>query len=273
MTGGEPLVERTRPPARTVPTVPPPGLSIVVGATGALGRGIVARLLTEGHHVLAVARSRTDLGALVAAHAPAPLRAYAADGADEGFGVAVAGAVGEEQVRLVVHGPAAPTAGGILEAPVGAILDAVDVKVGGLLRLVRGLGPALGPGARVVAVGGSLAYDPQPDAATSGIANAALANAVRQLNRALTPGGVTVHVVAPGPVDTPRLHRLAEAEAARRGVSVDVVLDEARAASPAGHLTRVEEVAWAVARLADPEAAALGGSTLLLDTGRRTAIP
>lgn len=43
--------------------------------------------------------------------------------------------------------------------------------------------------------------------------------------------------------------------------------------SPVGRLTAPEEVAWAVARLAEPEAEVLTGGTLLLDAGRRTAIP
>jgi hypothetical protein len=43
--------------------------------------------------------------------------------------------------------------------------------------------------------------------------------------------------------------------------------------SPLQRLTSTDEVAWAVSMLADPHAAALHGSTLLMDTGRRRAIP
>jgi len=185
----------------------------------------------------------------------------------------IRGAVGDEEVHLAVHAAAAPLVGSILDVDPEAILLAVDVKVGGLLRLVRAVAPRLAAASRVVALGGSLGYDPSPDGSTAGVANAALANAVRQLNRALAPRGATCHVVAPGPVETDRHRRLAEAEARRRGVDVEEVLAEARARTPLGRLTRPEEVAWAVARLTDPEAAALAGGTLLLDGGRRTAIP
>lgn len=250
-----------------------PAVSVVVGATGALGSAIVARLLAEGHAVFAVARSTRDLDALVATHRGSSIEVLSSDVSADRFTADIATAVTGRAVRIAVCAQAAVPAGGILDAPVEAVLRAVDVKVGGLLRLVRGLGPALAPGARIVALSGSLAYDPSPDAATSGIANAALANAARQLSRALGPRGVAVSVVAPGPVDTPRFRALAAAEGSRRDVPVDTVLDEARAASPLGRMTSVEEVAWAVARLADPEAAALAGSTLLLDVGRRTAIP
>jgi NAD(P)-dependent dehydrogenase (short-subunit alcohol dehydrogenase family) len=74
-------------------------------------------------------------------------------------------------------------------------------------------------------------------------------------------------------VATDRWYAIAATEARRRGVPEDVVRREATALSPLGRLTTPEEVAWLVARLADPEAAALAGSTLLLDTGRRTSLP
>jgi NAD(P)-dependent dehydrogenase (short-subunit alcohol dehydrogenase family) len=108
---------------------------------------------------------------------------------------------------------------------------------------------------------------------TAGIGNAAQANAVRQLSRALGPRGVACHTVAPGPVATSRWLDATAAEAKRTGVGVEQLRAGASADSPLGRLVSVEEVAWAIARLADPEAAALTGSTLLLDGGRRRALP
>lgn len=248
-----------------------PAWSVVVGATGALGTPIVARLVAEGHRLLAVARSTERLAELCAAHPgvdPCP-----ADFSSDAAGDRVVKALGGRPVRFVVYGPAAGMAGGILDARPPDLLAAIDLKVNGLLRLVRALRPRFAAGARVVALGGNLAYDPTPDAATSGLANAALANAVRQLQRAVGPEGPSFHVVAPGPVLTPRYLQLAAAEGVRRAVDPAKVIAEAEAAAPVGRLTRPHEVAWAVARMADPEATALAGSTLLLDGGRRTAIP
>jgi NAD(P)-dependent dehydrogenase (short-subunit alcohol dehydrogenase family) len=86
------------------------------------------------------------------------------------------------------------------------------------------------------------------------------------------PKGVTVHLIAPGPVESPRMHVIAERSAQRRGVTPEQVLDEYRASSPLGRLTTVDEVAWAVGLLLVPEAASLHGSTLSLDLGRRRGI-
>jgi NAD(P)-dependent dehydrogenase (short-subunit alcohol dehydrogenase family) len=248
--------------------------TVVVGAAGALGRAAVQQLASSGHELVLVGRSLAALEDL-AAEVPGA-RAIACDVTSDDSVAALAAQVGP--VRMLVYLPAAPTAGGIDQAPVEAILAAVDVKVGGLLRLIRSLTPdtatpnsATPDRAVAVVVGGNLAYDPIPHAATSGIANAAQANAVRQLQSSAT--NWRFHVVAPGPVATERWEQLAAAEAEKRGTAIEAIRVEQTASSPLGRLTEPEEVAWAITMLADPKAAALHGSTLLLDTGRRTAIP
>lgn len=246
--------------------------TVVVGASGALGEQICERLATEGHSLVLVGRSIESL-TRTAARLP-DAQVVACDVTDDADVQRMAAEVGA--VRMLVFLPAAPTAGGIEEAPIDAILRAIDIKVGGLLRCLRVLTPAEDrpdTDAIAVVIGGNLAYDPIPDAATSGIANAALANAVRQLQVPLATRGWRIHLVAPGPVATTRWEQLAKAEADRRGLEVDDIRKQATAASPLGRMTRTDEVAWAVSILADPNAAALHGSTLLLDTGRRTAIP
>lgn len=247
------------------------GAAVVVGATGPIGRAIGARLRGDGHPLVAVARSAEPLERL-ASELPGT-ETVCADVAAEGFEQVVGDALVGRPVAVAVHVAAAPAAGDVRTVPTSALLAAVDVKVAGLLRLVRGVGAGLGRGSRIVAVGGSLAYDPTPAGATAGVANAAQANLVRQLSQTLGPDGVSCHVVAPGPVDTPRLRRLAEDEAAADGTTAEAVLDRMAGTSPVGRLTTPEEVAWAVARLTEPEAEVLTGGTLLLDAGRRTAIP
>lgn len=249
----------------------PLGTTVVVGAAGALGEAIARRLADEGHDLVLTGR---NLGPLTELAQQLPkARAFACDVTNEENVTELAQQVGP--ARMLVYTPAAPTAGGIDTAPIESILAAVDVKVGGLLRLLRALQPATQTASTdrpaAVVIGGNLAYDPIPHAATSGIANAAQANAVRQLEHSANPW--RIHVIAPGPVATERWEQLAEAEATNRGIDLEQVRGEAVAASPLGRLTSTSEVAWAVSMLADPHAAAMHGSTLLLDTGRRTAIP
>lgn len=245
--------------------------TVVAGATGAIGQVVVDRLVSEGHRVIGLARRAEPLQRLADRHEQ--VTACPVDlSTDKAVGV-IADALAGASVRMAVHLAAAPLGGDILTVPAEVVVTAIEVKVNGLLRLARAVEPVLTAGSRIVAVGGNLAFDPVPTASTAGIANAAQANVIRQLSRALGPRGVTCHTVAPGPVETDRWRGMAADQAAQEGVSVDAVRARAVADSPLGQLTSPEQVAWAIARLADAEAATLTGSTLLLDGGRRRGLP
>lgn len=244
--------------------------TIVVGGTGAIGRTTVDRLVDEGHRVLVVARDHQRLRET--ARGREAVATCSADVTSDDVGPTVVEAVGDERVRMLVHMASAPLGGDILDTDPSVIRASIEVKVNGLLRLVRALRDRFEEGARIVAVGGNLGFDPVPHASTAGIANAALANVVRQLNRSLAPE-VTSHLVAPGPVDTDRYRVIAREEAKQRGTTEEEVVRQAGQQAPLGRLTEPKEVAWAIARLGDEEAAALAGSTILLDAGRRTATP
>jgi len=320
-------------------------VAVVVGASGALGGAIAARLLAEGLTVIGVARGATgqrpDAGDAAGGDAAGDAAGGAAGGAARGDAAsgaargdaasgaaggaagggargapggaggnaasgaagggaagsgagaagssaamewcaadigsddavaAVAAAVGDRPVRMVVQAAGLPAAGPLATIEPDALGRAVALKCGGLLRLVRAVDGHLQPGARVVALGGHYGIEPAPYACAAGVTNAALANLVRQLATAYGPRGVTAHLVAPGPADTPRLRALSRQAAETRGVPVDTVLAERAAESPLGRLVTPAEVAWAVATLLAPEAAALDGSALSLDVGARRGI-
>ncbi len=246
------------------------GTAVIVGATGAMGAVITRRLATAGLRVVAVARHAAALDAL-AATVPG-LRPCVADIADDGAIEAIRAAL-DGPVRMVIQGAGVATAGGVLTAPTAAVVDAVNIKVGGMLRLVRAVDAHLVRGSRLVAIGGHYGFEPSAYAATAGVANAALANLVRQLSWAYGERGVTAHLVAPGPADTERLHRVAAARGERDRLSTEAVLDQMRAESAIGAFTTPEQVAWAMETLLAPEADALAGGTLFMDAGRRKGLP
>jgi NAD(P)-dependent dehydrogenase (short-subunit alcohol dehydrogenase family) len=239
-------------------------LAVVVGATGAMGRVIVERLAGRGLQVVAVARDPGEW--------PAGVRGCAADiGADSAI-EAIRACI-DAPVRMVVQGAGVATAGGVLGVPTAALVDAVNIKVGGMLRLVRAVDAQLARGSRLVAIGGHYGFEPTAYAATAGVANAALANLVRQLSWAYGERGVTAHLVAPGPADTERLHRVAAARAQRDGVTLEAVLAQMKSESALGAFTTPGQIAWAIETLLAPEADALAGSTLFMDAGRRKGLP
>ena len=274
----------------------PAGLAVVVGASGALGGAIAARLVAEGLTVVGVARGATGGGTPGRGGTPSPaatsgrtnhpgratpgatppegggLEWCAADIGSDDAGAAIAAAVGDRPVRMIVQAAGLPAAGPLATIEPDALGRAVALKCGGLLRLVRAVEHNLRPGGRIVALGGHYGIEPAPYACAAGVTNAALANLVRQLATVYGPRGVTAHLVAPGPADTPRLRALCLQTAESRGVPVDTVLAERAAESPLGRLVTPAEVAWAVATLLAPEAAALDGSALALDVGARRGI-
>jgi NAD(P)-dependent dehydrogenase (short-subunit alcohol dehydrogenase family) len=245
-------------------------IAVVVGATGAFGKAIVAKLTSSGVGVIAVARTADNLTALVKEF-PSVIPCIADISSDTS--IEHIRAVLNKPVRMVVHGPGVAVAGGILTAPTSAMVDAVNIKVGGMLRLARAVDTHLVKGSRLVAIGGHYGFEPTAYAAAAGVANSALVNVMRQLSLAYGVRGITAHLIAPGPADTERLRRVADDRAAMRGISTEAVLDEMRAESSTGTFTTPEQVAWAVSMLLAPEADAMTGSTLMLDSGRRRGLP
>lgn len=244
--------------------------AVVAGATGAIGRGIVERMLRRGLGVVAVARTGSVLAKLAAGN-DAVVACETDITSDDSIGHIQAVLPGA--CRATINAAAAPMGGHVDDVSPAAVLAAIDVKVNGTLRLVRAVDSKLQEDSRVIVLGGNLGYDPIPDAATAGVGNAALANLIRQLSRSLGARGVTCHVVAPGPVWTDRLRVLLADAASARGIPSEEVIAEFEARSPIGRLVTVDEVIWAVDMLLAPEARVLTGGTLLVDAGQRTAIP
>jgi NAD(P)-dependent dehydrogenase (short-subunit alcohol dehydrogenase family) len=163
--------------------------------------------------------------------------------------------------------------GGVLTITTSAVVDAVNIKVGGMLRLVRAVDDRLCEGARLVGIGGHYGFEPTAYASAAGVGNAALMNVIRQLSLAYGSRGITAHLIAPGPADTDRLRRVAADRARLQGVTVDAVLDEMKSESSMGVFTHPDQVAWALEMLLAPEASAMTGSAMMLDAGRRHGLP
>jgi NAD(P)-dependent dehydrogenase (short-subunit alcohol dehydrogenase family) len=248
-------------------------LAVVVGAGGSMGAVITERLAAAGLDVLAIGRSEGPLRALEGRVRGISL--CLADIARDSAIDAIRAAVGDRRVRMAVHAAGLPASamGGVLEASTEGTAEAFEIKVGGMMRLVRAVDARLGRGARLVAIAGHYGLEPGAHSANPGVANAALINLMRQLSMACGKRGVSAHVIAPGPTDTERLGRAIARRAASRGVSIEALRDEIRSESPMNAIATCNQVAWAVTLLLAPEAEVLTGSTLALDYGRRRGLP
>ena len=240
-------------------------IAVVTGATGTLGSALVSLLSARGLDVLAVSRSggRVNAGEVACA---------AADLGDDSAIDAVASALPDGDLAMVVHAVGLPGSPGVTAVDPRMLAVAVDIKAGGFLRLVRALDDRIVRGSRFVAVGGHLGIEPTEHAPLAGVGNAALANLVRQLVGPLGRRGATVHLAAPGPFESPRVEALIRAKAAGRGVDVAQVRAEMVADTPLGQLPSAQDVATVIVGLLEPSADALTGATLFLDGGARRGI-
>ncbi|MCW2758777.1 MAG: hypothetical protein JWO46_2523 [Nocardioidaceae bacterium] len=244
-------------------------LCVVVGATGAIGRPVTERLTRRGMRVLAVGRSQGALATL-AAESPG-VTTLVADIADDASTAAIGAAI-DEPVRMVVLCAGLPVAGSVETVRPSDLARGADIKLGGLLRLVRAVDPHLQAGSRIVMFAGSLGFEPKPSSAGPGAINAAVFNLMRQLGDVYGPRGITTHTIAPGPADTPRLHDIVTKAAAERGVSFEEAWSTYTSGNSLGRLPTADEIAWGVSILLDPEADLLHGSVLSLDAGGHRGI-
>jgi NAD(P)-dependent dehydrogenase (short-subunit alcohol dehydrogenase family) len=243
--------------------------AVVVGATGALGGTAVRKLLDRGYAVVGIARDAEKLGELAASHQN--FTACPADIADDAAIDTIAQAV-RGPVRMVFMGAGLPVRGSVETSAPGDYAVAINVKIGGLVRLLRGADAGLIPGSRIVALSGYHAVEPRPHETMPGVINAALHNFIRQLSDLYGPRGITVHAIAPGPIDTPRLRSIAARAAQERGVDLETQLKTYTSEASSGELITLEQIGWVVGLLLDPEAKAMHGSVLALDGGRLRSI-
>ncbi len=242
---------------------------VVVGATGAFGRAVTERLAKRGQRVVGVGRHAADLAQL-AAEVPG-VTPCVADIADDSAIEAIGSTV-DGPVRMAVFAAGLPIAGSVETVAPSDLARGADIKLGGLLRLVRAVDARLVPGSRIVMFAGSLGFEPKPSSAGPGAINAGVFNLMRQLGDVYGPRGITTHTLSPGPADTPRLHALVERAAAEQGVSVDDQWASYAAGTSLGRLPTPDQIAWAVTMLLDPEADVLHGGVLHLDAGGHRSI-
>lgn len=242
---------------------------VVVGATGAMGTVITERLVARGYRVIAVARGGDALDKLTAAddRVIACRTDIGDDAAIEAIGDHLTG-----PVRMAVFAAGLPVKGSVDSIDPVSFAVAANIKVAGVARLLRGIRANLVDGSRFVAIAGSLGAEPGPLDAGPGTANAALLNLMRQIGALYGSRGVTVHTLAPGPVETPRLRALIDEQSRETGQSTDDLWAKYRGKTTLGRLPTLEEIAWLVETLLDPRAAVLHGAVLAADGGTRHGI-
>ncbi|AVZ40999.1 short-chain dehydrogenase [Dietzia sp. JS16-p6b] len=239
-----------------------------------MGGSVVRSLSARGRRVLAIARSADALDALVddPALPEGNVIPCVADIGDESSVSAIRGALstaGATRVDLALMAAGLPVGGSLDVIPTADLALAAGFKTVATLHLLKAVEDLLAAGSRFVAIAGSLGLEPGPGDAAPGTSNAALINLMRQLSLRTGADGATVHTLAPGPVDTPRLRAFAARESAETGVPRSEIWQRYIDKTSTGRLPSLDEIAWFVTTLLAPEAGVLHGAVISLDGGVR----
>jgi 3-oxoacyl-[acyl-carrier protein] reductase len=243
---------------------------VVGGGARGLGRATADVLVAEGASVVLLGR---DADALASACSDLGERASFVEGdmADPAFPARVRAAV-DGPLHGVLMNAGGPQPGDVLSLSDDDWRGAYELLIGGPIRMLRELLPAMAGDASIVWIGSSSWRQPIPGLDASNVFRPGIAALVKVLARELAPQ-VRLVGMAPGRVDTDRVRSLDSSRAERTGSSVEDVRTAAEAEIPMGRYGEPEEFGRVAAFLLSPAASYVSGSTVQVDGAMITALP
>ena len=147
--------------------------------------------------------------------------------------------------------------------------EAIDSVLLSVVRLSRAVIPHMRArgGGRIINITSISAKQPVEGLVLSNALRAGVTGLARTIANELAPDNILVNCVAPGYTATDRVVDLAEAAAAREGITADAVQARTVAKIPMQRLATTEEFADVVAFLASGRASYVTGTTLQIDGG------
>jgi len=244
-------------------------VAMVTGGSGGLAPGIVRALRAAGMTVVIVARDGAKLDAAAAAMGDGviALAADVTDPASAGRLVdQVLARLGRIDVLVNAAASSTPIGGAIEQVDVAALIADLDTKVGGYLRMIQAVVPAMKRQGRghVINIGGLTGRSSDT---LSGLRNAAVSHLTKVLSDQLGPDGITVNAVHPGIVRTPHLTELFAEMAHERGTDAAAIEAEFLADIPTRTFLTPDDVGTFVAMLATAARPVITGQSLTVDGG------
>jgi NAD(P)-dependent dehydrogenase (short-subunit alcohol dehydrogenase family) len=221
---------------------------VVTGGTRGIGAAIAARFDAAGDDVVVVGRADCDVS-------------------DEAAVAALFERVG--RVDVLVNNAGVSDSAPLERTTLDAWRAQLDVNATGAFLCTRAVLPGMRErdSGRIVSVASTAGVTGAKYTAAYTASKHAAVGLMRAVAAEVAGSGVTANAVCPTFVRTDMTRRSLERIAAATGRSEAEGEAALATASPLGRLLEPEEVAFAVAFLAAPEAAAINGQTLILDGG------
>jgi 3-oxoacyl-[acyl-carrier protein] reductase len=243
--------------------------ALVTGASRGIGAAIATALAAEGAEVIAVARNAQRLQQMALACPPGagsivPRTADLGRLADiESLGEALAA------TDILVLNSGGPPPG-----PVTATTDATwqgqfEAMFLSMIRLSRLALPGMRSRrfGRILAVVSSGVEQPIANLGISNALRLAVVGWAKTLAGEVAADGITVNCIAPGRISTDRIAELDQARAAREGIPLEAVEQQARSTIPAGRNGEPAEFAAVAAFIASARASYVTGGVIRVDGG------
>jgi NAD(P)-dependent dehydrogenase (short-subunit alcohol dehydrogenase family) len=255
--------------------------ALITGGSRGIGRAIARALLEEGARVVIAARDgdvvlraadelRADPGGEVHGLVVDTREDASVERLVEGAVAALGGL--DIVVNCAARPGAAPAVPGIAGVASDYILEEINTKLVGYLRVARAAAPYLvanGWG-RIINISGLAAR--QTGTIPGSVRNVAVAALTKGLADELGPKGVNVTVVHPGATRTERTAAIVAARAAADGTAEAAAEQALYGHSLIGRIVEAEEVAAVVAFLASPKSVAINGDAIAAGGGSPQAI-
>lgn len=248
--------------------------ALVLASSSGLGLGIASALCREGADVLLTARSGDKLAAAVdELNSTGPGRAdyVVADLSDPGAAIDLHAVVTDRMgaLDILVNNTGGPPPGSIEAQSVDTWHAQFDTMVVRLIQMTNLSLPAMRESGwgRILTVASSGVLQPIPNLSISNTIRGALVGWNKSLSNEVAANGITVNILAPGRIATPRLEALDANIAEREGKSLEDVHKESVATIPARRYGAVEEFANVAAFLVSEPASYVTGSIVRCDGG------
>jgi NAD(P)-dependent dehydrogenase (short-subunit alcohol dehydrogenase family) len=254
--------------------------ALVTGGSRGIGKAITQALLDEGVRVVIAARDRDAVAQTVVALGKEGRDVHGLtvdtrdDASVDGLIAATVAALGglDIVVNAAARPGAPPEVPGIAGVSSDYILDEINTKLVGYLRVARAAAPHLvanGWG-RIINISGLAARS--TGTIPGSVRNVAVAALTKGLADELGPKGINVTVVHPGATRTERTVGLVRQRAEAEGITESEAETRLYGGSLIGRIVEAEEVAAVVAFLASPRSMAINGDAIAAGGGSPRAI-